>query len=140
MKLSRDEMRAKFGTTFTKPSLTKQSERSSCDINKIVQKYVKTGVMPHVRNAVAQYIDAASLPDYQTALNVVIESQETFLSLPAQVRAHFDNDPSKFVAAFDSTLDEATANILGEYGLLEKADSIQQVNETAPEVVATPNS
>jgi len=140
MKLPRNEMRAKFGKTFLKPSLTKQSERSSCDINKIVQKYVKTGVMPHVRSAVAQYVDAAMLPDYQSALNTVLDSQETFLALPAKVRAHFQNDPALFVSAFDSDLDESTYNILLEYGLVNKTIDKQEESTPAEAGVATPNS
>jgi len=141
MKLDRVTMRSKFGLSFNKPSLTKQSEKNSCDINKIVQKYIKTGVMPHVRNSVELlYLDATAIPDYQSALNIVIESEASFNSLPAQVRAHFDNDPAKFVSAFQAELPEDTSEILVEYGLMSKPVKSQQDNEIVVEAVSTPNS
>jgi len=138
--LSREEMRAQFGTTFSKPSLAKQSEKGSSDINKIVARYHKTGILPQARQAVAQYIDAAMLPDYKTALNTVIESEATFLALPAKVRSHFDNDPEKFVQAFESELDEKTKDLFIEYGLMNQPVENQPENSPTPAGETTPNS
>lgn len=78
------------------PSLTKQADAESCDINNIVAQYLRTGLLPqHPRSGF--YADLSSLPDYQSALQIVIDAQNAFDELPADLRARFANDPATFV-------------------------------------------
>lgn len=79
-------------------SLTKQSEAESCDINAIMQRYVNTGVLEHVRENAGRYADLPLQFDYQQAVHMVMESEKAFLAMPAPIRARFDNDPGRFLA------------------------------------------
>lgn len=78
-------------------SLTKQSEAAACDINRIMAKYERTGVLSHVAENVGFYADVSNVPDYQAALAVVESAQGLFASIPAEIRARFDNDPAQFL-------------------------------------------
>lgn len=76
--------------------LTKQSFKEDADINVIVKRFGITGALPeNVRTP--QYGDFTAAVDYQSALNAVIAAQESFMSMPADVRARFGNDPGAFV-------------------------------------------
>ncbi len=81
----------------TGPSMTKQAHKDECDINRIMAKYQKTGVITHVSRYSMEYGDATNL-DYQTALNTVLEAQRMFADLPSSVRRRFDEDPAQFLA------------------------------------------
>ncbi|NTW98997.1 MAG: scaffolding protein [Geobacteraceae bacterium] len=88
----------KIRTIFTKPSMAVPYEKESCDINRIMNKYQKTGLIDHVSRYQGRYGDFASVPDYQTAMHVVIAANEAFDSLPSNLRDRFNNDPEKFFA------------------------------------------
>ena len=79
-------------------SLTRQSFADETEINKILQRYRQTGVIEHVRAVQGRYGDFSMVPDYQTALNKIISAQEMFMSLPANIRSRFQNDPGEFLA------------------------------------------
>lgn len=90
------------------PSKTQQNQKDDCDINTIVRRFGLTGQLPdNVR--VPQYGDFTGVQDFQTAVNAVRSASESFMELPAELRARFDNDPQKlleFVANGDNR-DEA---------------------------------
>ena len=65
------------------PSLTKQEFRKESDINEIMRKYKKTGVLPQVGPGI--YGDFSSVTDYQSALESVVKAERLFLSVPAAV-------------------------------------------------------
>lgn len=98
--------------------LVKQSFKDEVDINNILDKYSRTGVLPETRSAIAQYLDLIKLPDYETALNTVIQADEMFDELPAQVRDRFKNDPVNLINFMkdDSNYDEAV-----KLGLMDEA-------------------
>lgn len=79
-----------------KLSRTKQSFRDECDINNILKKYLKTGILPVVTR-VQQYGDFSEVSDYQGALHTVMSAQEAFMDLPSKVRERFMNDPGQFL-------------------------------------------
>lgn len=82
---------------FNDPSLTLQSFKDESDINNIVRKYKKSGVLTHVTSEVAKLGDFADVPDFQTAMNLVTRAQQEFEQLPSVIRKRFSNDPSEFV-------------------------------------------
>jgi phage internal scaffolding protein len=116
---------AKF--VFTSPSRTKQSFRDECDINNILRQFNVTGQLP-VGSVQPQYGDFSGITDYQSALNAVMAAQDSFLALPAKVRARFDNDPALFV---EFASDEANKDEMKALGLL--------FQETAQAVVSSPS-
>lgn len=77
--------------------LTKQSFKDECDINNILKKYEKTGILEHRAKYEGQYADVTGTVDYQTALNTVRDAEAAFMSLPASIRTEFENDPHEFL-------------------------------------------
>lgn len=79
-------------------SLTRQEFLDECDINSLMAKYEKTGILPNsVNGNVPQYLDVTDIPDYRTTLDMLNEASAAFMALPAVVRKEFDNDPIQFV-------------------------------------------
>ena len=108
----------------------KQSFKDEVDINNIIAKYSQTGVLPEVRDGVAQYLDMTKIPNYEKVLNTVIQAQELFDSLPADVRYRFRNDPGQMLDFFkdDKNYDEAV-----KLGLLdEQLVSKRRLSKEAP--------
>lgn len=112
---------------FVGPSRTQQSFRDECDINNILRKFNATGQLP-AGSVQPQYGDFSGITDYQSALNAVMAAQDSFLALPAKVRAKFSNDPALFV---DWASDEANKDEMKALGLLRE--------ETAQAVVTSPS-
>lgn len=95
--------------SFEDASLTRQEFAQEADINNIMRKYA-SGLPPAPAGARPPVFgDFSNVPDYQTALNKVIDAQERFAELPSQVRRRFDNDPAKLLAflASEDNRDEA---------------------------------
>ncbi len=95
--------------------MTKQSAAQECDVNAIMARYIQTGTMTHVATKAPTYGDFTGAGDYLTALNQVMDAHDQFQELPANVRAHCDNDPGKFLAL---VYDEGRSDELIELGLL----------------------
>ena len=95
------------------PSLTVQDQAEACDINSMLERYEKTGVITTMQTLPFDG-DFTRIPDFQTALNAVMSAQAMFDSLPAKVRREFDNDPAKFLDFMD---DPANADRIIELGL-----------------------
>lgn len=83
--------------SFDTQTRTKQSFKAECDINNIMTKYAKTGVLEHTRNVQGAYGDFSNVPDFQEAQNRIIQAQEAFMALPAAIRKRFDNDPGQLM-------------------------------------------
>lgn len=77
-------------------SLTQQSAKDECDINVILDRWVRTGDLS-TSSSVPQYGDFTGFTDYHSALNTVIEAQDAFDALPAKLRARFGNDPQQLL-------------------------------------------
>lgn len=95
-------------------SLTKQSFADECDFNKVLSKFEQTGLIPQV-TAPPMYGDFSSMPDFHEANNLVIQVNTFFSNLPAKVREHFENDPSKYV---DFVSDPKNLDVARTLGLL----------------------
>lgn len=106
--------RKKLQTKITGPSKVQQNLKDRTDINLIMQKYQKTGLIDHVKDPnKADYGDFSEVQDYQSALNQVMEAQEAFMTLSAKVRKRFDNDPAQFISFMEDPSNEKEAQDLG---------------------------
>lgn len=110
-------------------SRTRQSERDNANINTIMRKYEKTGVLPMATRE-GFFADVTEMGDYQTAMENVRAAQEQFMQMPAPLRTQFDNDPAKFL---DFCCNPENRDEMVEMGLLEKPPV-----ETPPEPEAEP--
>lgn len=110
---------------FNLPSKAKQAFASECDINTIMARYQKTGLIEHVNEHGPRYGDAASYTDYHASMNLVAETNSMFSELPAQIRSQFDNDPSLFL---DFIADPENREEMIKMGL-----TVDQVRSDAPQ-------
>lgn len=106
-------VRSRVVKRFLLPSLTKQSERDACDINRIVAKYVKTGVFDHVSVAASVFADVSEIGDYQSIVDKVMRAQDAFNSLSSNVRNRFANDPARLLAFLSDERNRSEAVALG---------------------------
>ncbi|AXL15277.1 internal scaffolding protein [Microviridae sp.] len=112
---------------FTEPSRTQQHQKDETDINKIMARYVKTGVIDHINKHQAYYGENTGI-EYQDAMNLLIKADEVFMELPSKVRKFFENDPAKFL---EFTENPKNADKLVELGLAHPKSKPQSV-EDAP--------
>lgn len=107
----------------SKPSLTQQEFRESCDINNILAKFsvqahalgVETSqLMPQDQGT---YGDFSNLDDFQTAQNKIAFLNDQFSNLPSDVRRKFGDDLNTFMSALS---DPTRIDELGELGVWNK--------------------
>lgn len=95
-------------------SRTKQSFKEECDINNILKRYQRDGLLSHVNKYQGVYSDLGTVEEYHSSMNQVIAAQAAFDSLPSSIRLRFANDPAKFLAFVD---DPRNGKELVEMGL-----------------------
>jgi len=96
--------------------MTMQEFADECDINVLMARYEKTGVLNHFSKSAPNYLDLSNMPDLHEALSIYDRAQAAFMTLPAHVRREFDNDPAKFV---EYAQDEKNVDKMREWGLAE---------------------
>lgn len=97
----------KYAFSTTGESMTNQQFKEECDVNNILAKYKRTGLLSHVSRTQGQFGDFSNLQDYQTSLHKLMQAQESFGLLPSEVRNKFQNDPGKLIEFLaDSKNDE----------------------------------
>lgn len=115
----------------TSDCFVQQHEAVDCDINRIMERYIRDGVIDHVRDYGGQYGDFTDVPDYATCLEKVAEAEDCFAALPAKIRAKFENDPGQFL---DFVSDPSNRNEMALMGLLDPSVAPQEpVNEAKAE-------
>jgi len=106
--IAREKRTTKFRTNYQasegqglkfdeKEGRTKQSMKDECDINLIMKKFEKTGILPEMIKENPQYGDFSEPIEYRESLEIVRFAKEQFDSLSAKVRARFDNNPESFL-------------------------------------------
>jgi phage internal scaffolding protein len=89
----------KHGLKCDDPSLTQQQFKEESDINTIVDRFMKSGVLPNPIN-MPQYMDYEGVFDFQSAMNTVRQADENFMRMDAKIRARFNNSPQEFLEFF----------------------------------------
>lgn len=107
-------------------SRTKQSEADNCDINKIMERFNRSGKLPVMQTQPARYGDARVV-DYQTAQNLIKEAKEQFMALPSKVRKAFGNDPQSFLSSIGDPSEENIANLKKLGILIERKPTPEEV-------------
>lgn len=115
-------------TKIQGPSLTEQHHKRETEINGVVSRFMRTGILGDPNSyRDMKFGDFSQIGSYQDAQNAIVDAKERFLALPAKVRAEFDNDPGKLLAA------------LSDGSQLEKLVKLGLVSAPAPEV-GTPDN
>lgn len=103
------------GIVFTEPSMTQQHFKDETMIDNILQKYAETGFLtdPFTPKRPIQFGDFSDVKDFQTAQNAIALATEYFESLPANVRASFNNSPQEFLNALNDPKQRSKLEELG---------------------------
>jgi len=121
------------GLACEEPSLAQQHFKEECDINTILQKFNITGILPEAPLS-PRYGDFSGIGDYHSAMNRVLAAKTEFESLPAQIRARFQNDPALLIEFLQ---DENNRPEAEELGLVEKAAAeVVEAAQVTPEKAA----
>lgn len=93
---------------FTGTGRTKQAFKAECDVNNIMARYLKTGVLEARNQHAPRYGDCTGI-EYQAGMLAIAGAKEAFAALPAKLRDRFENDPAKFLEFVqdDKNLEEA---------------------------------
>lgn len=119
-------------------SRTEQHHKESCDIRFIMAQFERTGMIDHVAKHQAQYGSLVGKPDYLEAMNIVANANSMFESIPAQIRARFQNKAENFLEFIQ---DEENREEMGELGfstnhLPELQEAPKESLEVTPEEAA----
>ena len=74
---------------------TQQHFERETNINSIVSRYQKTGVLPTALIREVQFGEVG--PDLVQSLNKIKAAKEQFMQLPAKIRDEFENNPDHFL-------------------------------------------
>lgn len=79
--------------------VTKQAHKDECDIHNILRQYQRTGIITHISQRQAAFVDLPSEVDFQQSLHLINQANEAFAQLPSRIRDSFGNDAQRFLAA-----------------------------------------
>lgn len=82
------------------PGVTQQQFINDCDINQIVNKFLRGDDISHYQRAVIYGDQENVVPenfDYALASDIINQANWQFAQLPAQDRDYFQNDPQNFI-------------------------------------------
>nr|DAI39153.1 MAG TPA: Scaffold protein [Microviridae sp.] len=116
------------------PSMTQQQFKDEADINNIMARYQKTGVLVDPLTQTTRkpmFDDFSELGDFREHQQAVIEAQDMFMQLPSQLRARFANDPAELLQWLS---DPANKDEAMELGLMTKPPEMTPEMPLKPEV------
>lgn len=115
-------------------SLTKQAFADECDINNILKRFEKTGVLPDMIKSDPVYGDFSDAGSYQEALNIVMHAEEQFAALSANVRERFGNDPQRFL---EFATDDKNSDEMAKMGLFNE-DAVARIEAAKAKAAEQP--
>lgn len=132
---TRYENLQKEGVKFKQPSLTRQSEKDSCDVNKIMERFNRTGVFP--QQITSPFYGDATGVNYQEAMEIIADAKETFESLPNAAKKAFNYNPQLFMEALNDSSPENTKKLLKLGILVERKRDAGQILESIESGIKT---
>lgn len=119
-------------------SKTVQADKDASDINKIMERYEKTGYMPVTDDTrKPTFGDFSDIGDFYALTTRVAEINQMFMLLPASVRNRFDNNVQNLLNFMaDNKNDEESVKMgLKDKSVLEKP--LPEIKQTPSEKPAT---
>lgn len=126
-----DEVSTNVGVEFDPDeNLAQQQFRDECDINVIVKRFGLTGEMPEAFG-IPLSGDFSAATDFQTSMQLVRQAEEAFLTLPAELRAEFGNDPQELLSFLENPENRDKAIELGLVArpVERTRDAVQAIDE-----------
>lgn len=118
--------------------LVDQSQKNMCDINCIMDRYKKTGMLPQFKEKFPMFIDNTGVKSVEEAHQLVNEANYLFEQIPAKVRKLMDNNPANLI---DFVNNPENFDICLEYGLIEAGlIKAKEVTPSKPQPKAEKNT
>lgn len=121
------------------PGRTRQSFAKDADINNVMRRYSKTGILgdPSAVKRNLFFGDFSEVGSFQEHVDMVNDANGRFALLPAEIRSRFGNDPAQLIAFCN---DEGNYDEAVSLGLLPKPPVSLDVvgEEPAPELAPEP--
>ncbi len=117
------------------PNNTQQNQKDQCDINRIMSRFERTGVLqgPQGPGSEAQFGDFSECTDYRSSLERIFKIDGLFEQLSAKAKKKFKNDPQRLFEFLENPKNREEAI---ELGLVEKPEPPQEPK--TPPAVETP--
>ena len=113
-------------TINSKTTRTQQQHKDECDVNQIIAKYKKTGLITHLNKNPGAYSDLTDIPSYTEALQTIITASDAFNALPSDFRYELHNDPQELINFLKNPANDERAIKLGLKVKPPKQDTTQQ--------------
>lgn len=101
---------------------TRQEFKKETDINQILKKYQKTGLLTFVNRHQGSYGDFTGI-DLRSSIETFEKASDMFMEMPSEMRKHFQNDPIEFL------------NFVNDKDNFEKAKEMGLIVDPPPEPV-----
>lgn len=92
--------------------VTEQGHKKECDVNEIIKKYDREGVITHVNRFEAMYADVSAI-SFENGLRIQQEISEKFMELPSEIRKRFENSPLEYLKFLGDPRNNEEAIALG---------------------------
>lgn len=119
------------------PSLTKQEFKEETDINVILERFMRTGEPPPMPLP-EHFTDISGRQSYYEMQTKLATANESFYLLPANQRAEFQNDPTRWADAVVAAVDAGDRERLKELGIDVPPAKPQEAATATPAGGGTP--
>lgn len=109
---------------------TQQQFKDECDINVLMSRYEKTGVLPQGRDTPPQYADVSAM-DFTESMNQIAMVNGVFSQLDARTRARFENNPENMLEFIADPANQAEAVKLGLLPEPQKSEPVKAPEKPA---------
>lgn len=130
--------RTRTPTAVRGKSRTQQNMKQECDVNFVMSKWAKTGLMRHVTGLKPSYGDFTNVTDYLSASQAIIDAQDAFMSLGSKVRERFQNNPAALLAFLADPANEEEARELDLIPPIPTPPAIPKVEVINPTPAPSP--
>jgi len=115
--VANEEIGRACATVNNGPKITQESFAQDADINVLVRRFGIEKIQELHPIDPDRFGDFSGAPDLRTALEVMREAEDRFMSLPARLRARFDNSAAELWEFLQDDSNRPEAEFLG---LVEK--------------------
>lgn len=114
---------------------TKQSFADEVNINSMVERYQRTGMLDHVEKNPGVFADVSKIGDYRQLVSTITDAKDTFMKLSPVIRKRFQNDPGELI---DFMSDPGNRDEAIKLGLVSKAAPVPKLVKASEEPVVEP--
>lgn len=130
--------RPRVQTVNDEPSKTVQSDAELGDVNAVMDRYRRTGIVAGLNEVEKEYRDVTTFSDFADVMRHARAAEEEFMKLPSKVREMFNHDAMQWLdTAHDPEKRQALLDkglIVADPSLVEAPPaSVEETSKAPPE-------